>query len=332
MIRAVKYLSLVIAIHFACVSAEEPAKPHYKTENVVLMVIDGPRYSETWGDPKHQYIPHMANDLAKEGVIYTKFANNGNTLTDPGHTALTTGYYQTIDNSGKELPSHPTLLQMWLKSSGQPQTSAWLITSKDKLEILADTNDPEWKGKFRCSTDCGKSGLGSGYREDKITWDSIQKILPRDHPRLVVINVLGPDFFGHARDWEKYLNGIKDTDQYAWDLWQLLQKDPFYAGKTTLFITNDHGRHVDGLFDGFCSHGDGCPGCRHINCFAAGPDFKKNVILEDKREQIDIPITIAQLLGLSIPGSKGQVMTELFDNPSANADTKSSAPTQSPSK
>ena len=62
---------------------------------------------------------------------------------------------------------------------------------------------------------------------------------------------------------------------------------------------------------------DGCPGCRHINCFAAGPDFKKNVILDDKREQIDVAATIAQLLGFTIPGSKGQVLTELFETQSA---------------
>ena len=120
----------------ACAWAEEAAKPPYKTENVVLMVIDGPRYTETWGDPKHQYIPHMASDLAKEGVIYTHFSNNGPTLTNPGHSALTTGFYQEIDNTGKELPKYPTVLQMWLKHSGQPQTSASLITSKDKLEVL----------------------------------------------------------------------------------------------------------------------------------------------------------------------------------------------------
>ena len=42
----------------------------YKTENVIVLIMDGPRYTETWGDSSHQYIPHMANDMAQHGVIY----------------------------------------------------------------------------------------------------------------------------------------------------------------------------------------------------------------------------------------------------------------------
>ena len=291
----------------------EDAKPHYKAENIVLLVIDGPRFTETWGDPEHKNIPHIFGDLAKIGVVYPNFFNNGPTLTNPGHAALTTGFYQMIDNAGRELPLHPTLLQLWLKHSGKPASSAWLITSKDKLEVLANTSEPEWKDQFRCCTDCGVKGLGTGYRDDATTWEAIKTILPRDHPHLVVINLLAPDAAGHAHDWDKYLAGIKNCDAYAWELWQLLEKDPVYAGKTDLFISNDHGRHADGHFDGFVSHGDDCPSCRHILCVAVGPDFKKNAVLETKREQIDIAVTMAAILGFEIPGSKGQVMTELFE-------------------
>ena len=294
-------------------TAEASATPQkFKAENVVLLVIDGPRWTETWGDAEHKYIPHIFGDLAKEGVVYTDFKNNGPTVTNPGHAALTSGRYQMIDNAGKEFPKYPTLLQLWLKSSAQPAASAWLICSKDKLEVLANCADPEWKDKFRCSTDCGTNGLGSAYRADAKTFDAIKTILPRDHPRLAVINLMGPDANGHARNWDGYLAAIKECDGYAWDLWQLLQKDPFYAGKTAFFISDDHGRHADGHFDGFVSHGDDCPSCRHILCFAAGPDFKKNVVLDTKREQIDLAATMAAILGVKIPGSTGQFMTELM--------------------
>jgi predicted AlkP superfamily pyrophosphatase or phosphodiesterase len=303
---------VLFLVSFVCRGADAP-KPQYKAENVVLLVIDGPRFTETWGDPEHKYIPHIFGDLAKEGAVYPNFSNNGPTLTNPGHAAMTTGYYQMIDNAGKELPHHPTLMQMWLKSSGQPASSAWLICSKDKLEVLANSAEPEWKDKYRCSTDCGVKGLGSGYRDDAITWDAVKTILPRDHPHLVVINLMAPDFYGHAHDWDKYVAGIKNCDAYAWELWQLLQKDPVYANKTDLFITDDHGRHADGHFDGFVSHGDDCPSCKHIICVALGPDFKKNVVIETKRDQIDLAVTMAAILGLEIPGSKGQLMTELFE-------------------
>jgi hypothetical protein len=71
---------------------------------------------------------------------------------------------------------------------------------------------------------------------------------------------------------------------------------------------------LDGVKDGFISHGDNCEGCRRINCFAYGPDFKKGVIMNTPRELVDIPATIAELLGFKMERCEGQVMTELFSN------------------
>ena len=87
------------------------------------------------------------------------------------------------------------------------------------------------------------------------------------------------------------------------------------AIQTTLFVTNDHGRHLDGKKDGFISHGDKCEGCRHINFFAYGPDFKSNQIINVERELIDIPATVAGRMGFCIEKTKGDVMTELFNSP-----------------
>ena len=104
-----------------------------------------------------------------------------------------------------------------------------------------------------------------------------------------------------------------NTDDYIYKIWQFIESDPVYKNKTALFITNDHGRHLDGVANGFVSHGDSCDGCQHINLYASGPDFKQGLILNNKREQIDIPATIAELLNLDIPTINGNVMTELFE-------------------
>jgi hypothetical protein len=59
--------------------------------------------------------------------------------------------------------------------------------------------------------------------------------------------------------------------------------------KTTLFITNDHGRNADGHKDGFISHGDGSEGNRHIFLLAIGALIsKKDVIITKERELTDI--------------------------------------------
>lgn len=82
--------------------------------------------------------------------------------------------------------------------------------------------------------------------------------------------------------------------------------------RTTLFITNDHGRHLDGHKNGFINHGDGCEGCRHIALLAMGPDFKKDVVIGNQGEMIDISKTISRMMGFDMPTSKGRLLNELF--------------------
>ena len=90
-----RFFLILLVISSICSCETEPTINHeYKTENVIILVMDGPRYSETWGDPSHELIPRMANDLAAHGNIYTQFYNHGTTATVPGHTAITTGVWQ----------------------------------------------------------------------------------------------------------------------------------------------------------------------------------------------------------------------------------------------
>src|ERR1700742_773971 len=90
-VRAVAFVS---AILFASSGFAADAPTQYKAKRVVIMVIDGPRYTETWGEPQRQYIPHMNKELAPLGVFFSDFANDGPTYTEAGHTALVSCYYQ----------------------------------------------------------------------------------------------------------------------------------------------------------------------------------------------------------------------------------------------
>ncbi len=70
-------IALFICTFYISVNfAETNSEKKYKTENVIVLIMDGPSYSETWGDSTHQYIPKMANNMAPQGVIYTEFRNH----------------------------------------------------------------------------------------------------------------------------------------------------------------------------------------------------------------------------------------------------------------
>jgi hypothetical protein len=307
------FFSLLIffaSLNWTC--KKDAAIPHlYKTKNVIIVVVDGARYTETWSLPSHPFIPNRSGLLDK-GVLCSNFYNNGYTFTNAGHTAMCTGVYQFINNSGSEYPQYPSIFQYWLRDKRKSSDKAWIVTSKDKLAILADCQDPEWQGKYKPNTDCGNSGLGSGYRLDSITFNRAKNILTTNHPGLMLINFKEPDMSAHANDSVAYLKGIMDTDYYVRLIWELIQNDNTYKDQTTLIVTNDHGRHTAGHLDGFISHSDNCEGCRHIEFFAIGPDFKRNYIISKPYEQVDIANTISELLDLNMLTAKGKVIKDIF--------------------
>jgi phosphopentomutase len=187
-----------------------------------------------------------------------------------------------------------------------------LITSKGKLNILANAKNKNWNNKYLPSQYCGVGGKGIGYADDINTWREIQVIFSKYHPKLSLINLLEVDVRGHQNEWPEYLEAIRKTDKIALDLWNFIQADSVYKDKTTLLITNDHGRHTEGHKDGFVNHGDGCLGCRTIYLVALGPDFKQNIVIDGGYDQLDISKTIAEMLHFKMPTSKGEVMDKLF--------------------
>lgn len=290
---------------------QPPSGP--RTANVVILVIDGPRQSEMWLDPDRGHIPHLNGELLPSGVLLSGFMNQGPTYTTSGHAAITTGFYEDLDNTvGSQLPSHAGIFQHFLQSRGLPKEKAWVIATKDKLKILGDTTEAAWQGQYSPSLWCGLNGTGPGYGEDADTVAQVKAVLATHHPNLLLINLKQPDAAGHTGVWADYLKGIEASDAYAAEIWRTLQADPSYRDRTALFIVHDHGRHLDGVADGFVSHGDGCAGCRQVALLALGPDFKQAKTFLTGGELIDLPVTVATLLGFPLPNARGRNLTELF--------------------
>jgi hypothetical protein len=282
----------------------------FETQKVIIVVMDGARYTETWGDSNHTYIPYLSSSIKFNGCVSTNFMNEGSTYTSPGHLALIAGKYYNLDNSGTELPPFTNIFQHFNQT--YPNKKSWIIASKDKLEVLANTSEPAFANLFMPNTDCGISGLGSGYRSDSITLVNALTILDSSESDLTLINFSEPDVTAHQKDSLGYLNQIRIVDSLIHQIYLFTESHSAFKGKTTLFITNDHGRH-DKNHGGLAHHGDNCLGCRQIMLFATGPDFKNNFETSVYRQQIDVAATVADLMYFPLPNKDGEIMTELYD-------------------
>ena len=278
-----------------------------QTDNVFIVVIDGARYTETFGDPNHQYIPRIWNNLRPQGTIYTSFYIEGLTQTNPGHSTILSGAWQYISNDGTERPHQPTVFEYYRKEKSAAITNCFVILGKDKLNVLAYSDHSEYAYNYRALVK-----YSSAPYDDKVTFSNFRSVIVTSQPRLGIINFASTDNAAHSGSWSRYVSALRTADSLTYELWLTLQSDSFYRGKTTLIITGDHGRHLDNVADGFRSHGDNCKGCRHIATMIIGPDTPAGHIDSTKRLQIDIAPTAGRLLNFTPKYSTGTVMTSAF--------------------
>jgi hypothetical protein len=284
------------------------AQTTYQTKHVIVAVMDGVRYSETFGDPQHKYVAKMWQQLIPQGVLYTSYYNWGVTVTRQGHSTIASGTWQVIDNGGPRL-TMPTFFDYYREESGAPAEKAWAIFGKGAYSFAPYSSFPVYRDRWG-----PKSEIGIGENslaDDQKVLEKIQAVMKTDRPNLIYANFGYTDHSAHVEPFEAYAKAVVNVDEIFVKLWQAIQSDPEYRDSTTLILTNDHGRHDD-AHGGYQSHGDGCDGCRHVFLLMLGPDFKKNTIINQPASLIDINPTVGELLGFQTPLAKGRVLSESF--------------------
>jgi len=277
----------------------------FQTERVVLVVMDGVRDSEGFEDPSHANIPHIWNELRPRGYVSHSFYNSGFTVTVPGHATMTTGTLQWLDDSGAQRPDRPLLWEYLRDQTGLPEDAALIVSNKDKLHALSYSLYPGYGPADSAHV------IAPTY-EDGWCLQNFLSYAAQHHPVVSLVAFGETDIRAHECDSTGYLAAIQEADSLTAYLWNWLQSDPFYANRTALFLTNDHGRHLDD----WCNHGDSCAGCRHVSFLALGPDFLSGVeTVSPVGDLKDIAVTAAALLGLHTPLAEGRMLRELLADP-----------------
>ncbi len=309
-------LSLIFAVfvlgacdvnEFAIPDAAEPLAQQSPASppKIVIVVIDGIRASEGFADSTKANIPFMWNTLRPQGTLCTNFKNTGFTATVTGHSSMVTGVYQNLVNNGTQLPDNPSLFEYYRKHTGAPDTDAVAITGKFKLNVIVNSNHPDYGTAYAGYTD-------HDHSNDFAILDRVSWWMENHQSRFIFASFPNTDSSGHSGNFSNYVTDLAVADSLVNCLWSNIQADSAYADNTYMFITTDHGRHDD-AHGGFVNHGDNCPGCENIFMLALGPDIRQGGTVSNFFTQRDICDTAAHLLGVPVPYSTGNVIWELFE-------------------
>jgi hypothetical protein len=296
-----KLFALCLFLHLFLIAGCTQQENHSSSQKIIIVVIDGARYSETINSGAEN-IPYMFNDLWPLGTVFTNFriADEGITSTNPGHASILTGNWQLIANDGTESPNKPTVFEYFRKELSAKETDCFIVAGKKKLEVLSYSSFPGYGKDYKASTNCFDS------ESNNEVYDTLIISLNTYHPRLVLVNFPMADKKAHSGSWDEYIASIKNADSLIYLLYSKLQDDPFYKNKTTLLITNDHGRHTTD----FTNHGDDCDGCEHIMLLAVGGKFESNKINPDLYYQIDLCKTVGDIMEFKTPFANGSSLVK----------------------
>ncbi len=287
----------------------------YQTKHLFIVVIDGVRNDEAFDDSTHRFIPRMWNDMRPLGTIFTEFYSTSLTHTTSGHTALVSGTRNNYPNADTLecipfRPRSPTMFEYFRKHGNVARNRVWSIAGKSFLHSIEHSLHPEYGQDF---------GAFKIYNagDDSTTMGILSDVIDQFHPSLVMLNLRDVDCWGHTQNWEKYTRAICIADSLVWELWQRLENDIYYGGKTTLLVTTDHGRHDD-LHGGFPHHGGTDHGSQHLLFLTLGPDIKQDTVITHRRDMTDIVPTVGELLGFPTPYTEGKPLFEMIVPPAGN--------------
>jgi hypothetical protein len=145
---------------------------------------------------------------------------------------------------------------------------------------------------------------------DELTFFMTREVMRKFSPRVLVV-ALSDVEAAHFGSYSMHLSGIKTADRLAWQLWQEVEANPEYKGRTTMLILPEFGRDPDGSStNGFFNHRANEDSTRDTWMMALGAGIDKPQVIERPIRHVDVCPTLAGLLGCRPIESQGARLTE----------------------
>lgn len=238
---------------------------------------------------------------------------NNHLFSYPGYSEIVTGEpHDDIIDSNKRIQNRfPSFLQflqkkMKLDSNQVASFASWnvmneiVMTDPNLFVVNAGyeeyaSNDPEAQ---RLSVEQFETPTPwDSVRHDYYTFRLAMSHLKTFHPQVLHIGLGETDDWAHGERYDLYINALQRTDNYFRELWQFLESDTQYKGKTSIIITVDHGRGNNE--NDWGGHGEDTPESRYIWMAFLSPDIKLRGEWKNSKTvyQNQIAATLCRLLG-----------------------------------
>lgn len=107
-----------------------------------------------------------------------------------------------------------------------------------------------------------------GVRHDFITFEMALEYLRRVRPRVLYVALGETDDWAHDRRYDRYLETAHYFDQCLRRLWEALESEKQYRGRTTMLVATDHGRGE--TREDWTRHGAAVEGAQYVWLAALG--------------------------------------------------------------
>ncbi len=272
---------------------------------------------------REKLLPFFWNTLAKQGQIHGN-RNQGSRVnvanpywfSYPGYSELLTGQVDTAVNSNEYKPNPHTNFFEYLNGLPNYKESvaafgAWdafdrilnekragfpVVNAFDVYQEYVKTKDSELLSRM---TKDSFRAFGDAEVLDGFMHYQAMDYLKNQKPKALFISYGETDEFAHEGHYGHYLNAAHQFDAWLAEIWNFVETDPTYKGKTTLLITTDHGRG-DKIKSEWTSHGEKVKDCHEIwyAMFGANIPALGEVKMAEQVYQKDLIHIVADKMGI----------------------------------
>ncbi|MCE4217696.1 phosphoglyceromutase [Aquirufa antheringensis] len=235
----------------------------------------------------------------------------------PGYSEILTGQVDTSVNSNEYKPNPNTNFFEYLNSLPAYKGKVAAFGAWDAFDRIMNEKragfpvvnafdsypelekDPETQLIAKMLKESFKP-FGMAESIDVFTHFKAMHYLKKNKPKALYISYGETDEFAHEGAYNHYLDAAHQFDAWVGEIWDFVNTDPDYKGKTTLLITTDHGRG-DAIKTQWTSHGERVKDCYQIWYAMIGanvPAFGE-VKTAEKVYQKDLIHKAAKAIGVS---------------------------------